>query len=123
MRMAIGTLAAIVSITACARSGLTALAEPTDYYAVSGFVVGHTDDGDAPLCAADVVATSGQYRRAVHTDGRGHFVLDRLTAGDWTVSVAKRGYLADAKLVSLSDADASISFDLPADQEPIVMER
>ena len=56
-------------------------------------------------------------------DGNGGFVLDRLTAGDWTISVVKRGYLADARLVSLSEGDATISFSLAVDDEPLHPER
>jgi len=84
---------------------------------VSGNVVAQVPGGAYPLAGVDVIATSGQFSRSGHTDGEGNFVLDRLTSGDWTISVAKRGYTTDAKVVSLSETDASISFELAVDEE------
>src|SRR5437667_362313 len=82
-----------------------------------------TGDPEPPDDGRTRSATRRQYSRTSHTDDTGGFVLDRLTAGDWTINVVKRGYLSDAKLVSLADADATIAFSLAVDNEPTHPER
>ena len=125
MKRLLVVLAATLSIVGCGKSSTlvspTTTIAPDGNYVVSGTVV--AEDGALPLAGADVIATSGQYSRTSHTDDTGGFVLDRLTAGDWTINVVKRGYLSDAKLVSLADADATIAFSLAVDNEPTHPER
>ena len=120
MKRLLACLVATVTIVGCGKSSSpvapTASLAPDGSYVVSGTVV--AEGGAFPLAGVDVIATSGQYSRSAHTDDNGGFVLDRLTAGDWTISVVKRGYLSDARLVSLSESDATISFALAADDEP-----
>src|SRR5438105_2085205 len=114
-------LAAAFTIGGCGKTTLpaapTALTAPDGNYVVSGTVTGLAGGGGVPLAGVNVIARSGPYSRTVHTDADGNFVLDRLTAGEWTVTVEKRGFMTDAKVVSIADSDASISFELPIDEE------
>ena len=119
MKKLIVVLVAVLPIVGCGQNGTavapTPLAAPDGNYKVSGIVMAQTDEGELPLAGVEVVATSKQDSRSARTGSAGTFVLDRMAAGEWTISAAKHGFLTDARRVSVSESDASMSFELLVD--------
>lgn len=122
MKRLLVVLVAALPIVACGKNSTpvapTVEAAPDGSYAVAGTVMAQREAGTIPLAGAEVIASNGRYSRTVRTDENGGFVLDRLTSGDWTISVLKKGYLSDAKLVTVDGSDASVSFELSIDDSP-----
>jgi hypothetical protein len=100
-------------IVGCGRAvGPTPLPAPPPetaaIYALTGKVL---DNNDASLAGAKIDASDGFGHHEAFTDAGGHYSVDALGAGTWTVNVTKPGYLAQTVHLDLWD-DASIDFQL-----------
>ena len=99
--------------------GPTAPSAPTPasagIYELTGTVVALTADGEARLRGARIDLSDGVDRRSALTGADGHYAIDGLKPGRWTVNISKSGYVTHTTLLDLS-GDVSINFQLERDE-------
>ena len=84
-------------------------------YELTGTVVTMTPDGDAPFAGARIDLSDGAGHRSAVTDSNGHYAIDALGPGRWTVNVIKSGFVPQSAEFDLS-GDASMNFQLERDE-------
>jgi hypothetical protein len=81
-------------------------------FAISGTITESTEEGDRPAGDALVDASRGNDSRTTRSDELGHYVLKRLPAGVWTITVVKAGFTtAVARVRVTGDATADFALD------------
>jgi hypothetical protein len=103
-------------IVGCGRAvGPTPLPAPppenAGIYALTGRVLDAGAASEATLPGVQIDVSDGFGHRQAFTDGGGHYSVDALGAGTWTVSVTKSGYVAQIVHLDLS-GDTSMDFQL-----------
>jgi len=99
-------------------AGLTTPLTPTPAndgnYELTGTVETMTPYGEAPLAGTRIDLSGGAGPRTAVTDSNGHYAVDALGPGRWTVNVTKSGFVPQTAQLDLS-SDLRMNFQLERD--------